>query len=373
VSPAATETTEEKEWGDENQDHDGGNQDIYTGGPSGLGWDDIWWFVNNRYNANPEQVSMNHGFILIKPDYVTGVVGAVLLQNPHNEDPRRTELRCKAKDWKEITGTIAGDGPGHWVVNYSSTLYLKAGGYESWWTTGHVGAYAYGRLGININDAWHRDHAGVMRSNYPEDFVNEYCSSINLIDDGTFTDQTAIGELTAGSWSKIDSNDGDLDYDGGGINCEIDVYLRGKAKLSGSRVIDDMSLKIKYYSYGWLLAINEGTSTSTGALAEVQHEKLWYTYRGRSHVITKTYNPDGELLSTVNEPMWSYSLFTESDLETETTTDANGNTVVKYFVKEKYAEYKDDGLWNVSVEAYDDHDPQAGPLLINGPDGYSFK
>ncbi|MBZ0134800.1 MAG: hypothetical protein K8I27_00335 [Planctomycetes bacterium] len=76
VSPAASETTEGKEWGTENQRDDGSAQQPYTGGLNGLSWDEIWWYLNNRYDANSEQVSMNHGFIVIKPDYVTGVVGA---------------------------------------------------------------------------------------------------------------------------------------------------------------------------------------------------------------------------------------------------------------------------------------------------------
>lgn len=369
VTPVLTETTEETEWGYENQDHNGISQDPYTGA-NGLGWDDVWWYVNNRYDANSNEVSMNHGFIVIKPNYVTGVIGACQLLNPVNEAPRTEVLRYKAKDSKRIQGSITGDGPSHWEVAYSSRLYLKAGGFEDSWTWGQVGAYAYGRLGIAVDGAWEYDHAGVMRSNDPDEFVNDHIESMRLFEYGTFTDDTAIGSLTDGNYSEIHANEAEFEYQGGGINCERDIYLRDFAVLSGSKFILGPTLSLEYNSYGWLLAVNKGTSSSTCALAELQHEKLWYTYRGRTHVYTKIFDSEGTLISEETEPMWSYSLFTESDLETEVEFDANGYAVVKYFVKEKYVEYKDDGFWEVEVTAYDDHDPQLPSQAIHT---YSFQ
>lgn len=357
VSPVLTETTAETEWGYENQDHDGSSHDPYTG-TNGQTWDEVWWYVNNRYDANPGQVSMNHGFIVIKPNYITGVIGACQLLNPADENPRKQELMYKAKDFKQIQGSIAGDGSSHWEVTYSSRLYLKAGGFEDSWTWGQVGAYAYGRLEIAVDGVWEYDHAGVMRSNDPAEFVDDHVASMSLFDHGTFTDGTAIGPLTDGKYSEIHANEREYDYQGGGINCERDVYLRDYAELSGSKFIHGPTLSVEYNSYGWLLAVNKGTSSSTCALAEVQHEKLWYTYRARTHVYTKTFDSQGTLINEETEPMYSYSLFTESELETEVTFDANGNAVVKYFVQEKYAEYKNDGFWAVEVTAYDDHDPQ---------------
>lgn len=168
VSAALTETTVEAEWGYENRDASGEPQEPYLGA-HGQSWDEIWWYVTHRYDANSEQVSMNHGFILIKPDYITGVIGAGQLVNPANEDPRRTELDYRAQDNKQLTCTLAGDGPGHLDIIYSSTLYVRAGGHDSQYTSGKVGALAYGLLGLAVDGDWTTAQAAVMRSNEPQD------------------------------------------------------------------------------------------------------------------------------------------------------------------------------------------------------------
>lgn len=374
VTPALQETTKEKEWGYENRDESDTDVGPYLGdfGWYGKDWDDLWWYVNNRIDALGEQISMNHGFIVIKPDYSTGVVGKILLFSPTGSNKRKEQLLRKGEDFKSLDGSLTGDGLGYWDVRYNAKLYVKVGASDSHLAYDQVGAYAYGRLGISIQGQWKYEHGGAMRSNDPEEFAADYCKSMTIADDGSFTDETAIGTMKGGTYSECHPGEGDPTlYDGGGIGCEADVYIRKIIKLSGSTKVTDPALSIVYKSYGWIYVVDEATYCNTWAAGEVQHEKLWYTYLKRTHFKTEKYDEDGELISSELEPEWSGLLFLEEEVEKESSTAGNPPvTTVKYFVKERYADYKDDGFWNVAVEPYDHTDPQKAPLLIHS---YEFK